>query len=69
VRVRIDEPRTGSRSTAHSFDIRPRSFCVMVAVKDPTGTSIPLLVPRAETGDREALLAIGHPFFRSTCRP
>ena len=32
VTVRIDRSLTESRSTAQSFDIRRRSFCVLVAV-------------------------------------
>jgi hypothetical protein len=37
VTVRIDESRTTTRSTAHSFDIRRKSFCLLVATRDPTG--------------------------------
>lgn len=48
---------------AHSFDIRRRSFCLLVAPEDPSGTPVPLLVLRADPDEREVLLAIGHPFF------
>ena len=65
VTVRVDESLTTARSTAHSFDIRRRSFCLLVARADPAGQAIPLLVLRANPDEREALLAIGHPFFPS----
>jgi hypothetical protein len=63
VTVRVDESRSRSRSTAHSFDIRRRSFCLLVAREDPIGEPVPLLVIRADPGEREALLSIGHPYF------
>lgn len=63
VTVRSDESRVSVRSTAHAFDIRRRPFCLLVAVADPAGNPAPLLVLRADGGEREALLSIGHPFF------
>jgi hypothetical protein len=63
VTVRVDYSLTRTRSTAWSFDIRRRSFCLLVAVEEPTGKPVPLLVLRADPGEREALLSIGHPFF------
>jgi YjbR len=63
VTVRIDQPRTGTRSTAYSFDVRQRSFCLLVAVADPTGRAVPLLRLCADPDERQALLSIGHPFF------
>jgi hypothetical protein len=63
VTVRSDASRVAVRSTAHSYDIRRRPFCLLVAVLDPAGTSAPLLVLRADEGDREALLSIGPPYF------
>jgi YjbR len=54
-----------ARSTAQSFDIRRRSFCLLVAREDPAGKPVPLLVLCAGPGEREALLATGHPFFAS----
>ncbi|MGB9113537.1 MAG: MmcQ/YjbR family DNA-binding protein [Acidimicrobiales bacterium] len=63
VTVRIDESLTRTRSTAQSFDIRRRSFCLLVAKEGPTGNSIPLLVLRADPDERDALLSIGRPFF------
>ena len=62
VTVRVDAPLTRTRSTAHSFDIRRRSFCLLVATEGPTGKHVPLLVLRARPDDREALLSIGRPF-------
>jgi hypothetical protein len=62
VTVRVDESRTPTRSTAHSFDIRRRSFCLLVAVEGPTRAGVPLLVLRADD-ERDVLLASGHPFF------
>ena len=63
VTVRIDYSRTRARSTAQSFDIRRRSFCLLVAREGPTGKPIPLLVLRVDFEERDALLSIGHPFF------
>ncbi len=65
VTVRLDESRTRARSTAHSFDIRRRSFCLLVATEGATGESVPLLVLRVHPDDREALRSIGHPYFAS----
>jgi hypothetical protein len=63
VTVRVDYSRTRTRSTAHSFDIRRRSFCLLVAREGRTGESVPILVLRADPDEREALLSIGHRFF------
>jgi predicted DNA-binding protein (MmcQ/YjbR family) len=63
VTVRVDEPRTSARSTAHSFEIRRRSFCLLVAREGSTRRSVPLLVLRADPEEREALLSTGHPFY------
>jgi hypothetical protein len=63
VTVRVDASLTRARSTAHSFDIRRRSFCLLVARAGPSGKPIPLLVLRADPDERDALLCIGHPFF------
>jgi hypothetical protein len=65
VTVRVDYSLIRARSTAHSFDIRRRSFCLLVAVEKPTGKSVPLLVLRVDPDDREALLSVGDPFFPS----
>jgi YjbR len=63
VTVRVDDSLTPARSTAHSFDIRRRSFCLLVARGDSAGKPVPLLVLRAGPAERDALLSIGHPFF------
>jgi YjbR len=63
VTVRVDYSLTTTRSTALSFDIRRRSFCLLVAREGRTGKPVPLLVLRADPDEREALLAIGRPFF------
>ncbi len=63
VTVRVDYSLTRTRSTAQSFDIRRRSFCLLVATESSAGKSRPLLVLRADPDEREALLSIGHPFF------
>jgi predicted DNA-binding protein (MmcQ/YjbR family) len=65
VTVRIDASQSRARSTAHSFDVRRRSFCLLVASEDPAGKPVPLLVLRADPDEREVLLSIGHPFFAS----
>jgi predicted DNA-binding protein (MmcQ/YjbR family) len=62
---RVDGSRTRARSAAHSFDVRRRSFCLLVAREDSTGKPVPLLVLRAGPEEREALLSTGHPFFAS----
>lgn len=63
VTVRVDHSLKRTRSTAFSFDIRRRSFCLLVAVESRTGRTIPLLVLRTDVDEREALLSHGHPYF------
>ena len=65
VTVRVDYSLTRARSTAQSFDVRRRSFCLLVAVEDRNGKPVPLLVLRASPGEREALLSTGRPLFAS----
>jgi hypothetical protein len=65
VTVRVDPSLSEARSTAHSFDIRRRSFCLLVAREGATGRPVPLLVLRADPHERDVLLSIGHPFFAS----
>ena len=65
VTVRTDDSQVSERSTAWSFDIRQRSFCLLVAVADPAGRAVTLVVLRADPEERRALLATGHPFFPS----
>jgi hypothetical protein len=63
VTVRVDASLIRSRSTAHSFEIRRRSFCLLVAIEGRSGVPVPLLVLRADPDERDVLLSIGHPFF------
>jgi hypothetical protein len=63
--VRVDLSLASARSTAHSFEVRRRSFCLLVAREDSTGKPVPLLLLRADPGERKALLSTGHPFFAS----
>jgi hypothetical protein len=65
VTVRVDDSLTPARSTAWSFDIRRRSFCLLVAREGSAGQPVPLLVLRAGPEEREALLSTGYPFFAS----
>jgi predicted DNA-binding protein (MmcQ/YjbR family) len=65
VTVRIDESRVPERSTALSYDIRRRSFCLLVAWQDAADKLVPLIVLRASPEERKALLSTGHPFFPS----
>jgi hypothetical protein len=65
VTVRVDTSLIKARSTAHSFDIRRRSFCLLVALEGPTGKPVPIVVLRADPNERDALLSIGHPFYAS----
>jgi hypothetical protein len=65
VTVRVDASSVTTRSTAHSFEIRRRSFCLLIALKGANGESVPQLVLRADPGQRHALLSVGHPFYRS----
>ncbi len=63
VTMRVDASLIRARSTAHSFEVRRRSFCLLMAVQGPTGKPVPLLVLRADPDERDVLLSIGHPFF------
>jgi predicted DNA-binding protein (MmcQ/YjbR family) len=65
VTVRFDASLVTARSTAHSFDVRRRSFCLLIALEGAEGKSVPQLVLRADPHDREMLVSVGHPFYRS----
>jgi hypothetical protein len=65
VTVRVDESLSPARSTAWSFDIRRRSFCLLMAREGSAGQAVPLLVLRAGPEERAALLASGYPYFAS----
>ena len=62
VTVRVD-------GWAQSFDVRRRSFCLLVAREGRAGQPVPLLVLRADPDEREALLSIGRPFFAPRAGP
>lgn len=63
VTVRVDLPLVRTRSTAYSFDIRGRSFCLLVAREGPHGRPVPVLVLRAHPEELDVLLSVGGPFF------
>jgi len=65
VTVRVDESLSPARSTAYSFDVRRRSFCLLVARESPAGRAVPLIVVRARPHEREALLSAGYPYAAS----
>jgi hypothetical protein len=65
VTMRVDESLIAARSTAWSYEVRRRSFCLLVARADPAGEAVTVLVLRADSDERRALLAGGHPFFPS----
>ncbi len=65
VTERVDFSRVRSRSTAWSFDIRRRSFCLLIASEDTTGKPDTILVLRVEPDERDALLSIRHPYYTS----
>ena len=67
--MRVDASLIRARSTAYSFDIRRRSFCLLVATADAASRPVPLLVLRADPDDREALLSVGPPFFAPRAGP
>ena len=69
VTVRVDLSLSRARSTAYSFDIRRRSFCLLVARENSAGKPVTLLVLRADPDERDALLAMGHPFFAPRAGP
>lgn len=48
---------------AYAFEIRRRSFCLLVAPEGPDGVPVPLLAMRADPDEREVLIRMGHPFF------
>jgi predicted DNA-binding protein (MmcQ/YjbR family) len=65
VTVRTDESLVRARSTAQSFEIRRRSFCLLVARENSKGQPVPLLVLRADPDERKALVSMGYPFYAS----
>jgi predicted DNA-binding protein (MmcQ/YjbR family) len=65
VTERVDFPRVRTRSTAWSFDVRRRSFCMLVASEGTTGRPETIIVLRADPDERRALLSGGHPYYTS----
>ena len=49
--------------TGHRFLVRKRNFAHVFAIHDPDGAVRTLLAFRSPDEEREALLAVGHPFF------
>jgi hypothetical protein len=69
VTVRVDESRLPTRSTANSFEVRRRSFCLLVAKQGSTAEAVPLVVLRSDPYEREALLSLGRPYFTPRAGP
>jgi hypothetical protein len=59
----LPETTTKSDVWGHSFAIRRRIFCYLLAPVDPEGRASPMVILRADPMEREVLLAIGHPYF------
>ena len=53
----------GAHGAAHSFDIRRRSFCLLIVPDTPTEGMVAILLFCASPDEREMFLAMGHPFF------
>ena len=49
--------------TGHRFLVRKRNFAHVFALHGPDGQARTLLAVRSPDEEREALLAVGHPFF------
>lgn len=58
-------PETTLRSDrwAHAYEIRRRIFAILASPNDTDGNPVPIVSCRADPAEREALLAIGHPYF------
>ena len=69
VTVRFDQSRVEWRSAAYSFDVRRRSFCLLIATADTSGTAVPRIVLRVHPDDRDTLVSIGHPYYPSRAGP
>lgn len=65
VTVRVDQPRVKWRSAAYSFDVRRRSFCLLIASEGATGAPASRLVLRVHPDDRDVLVSIGPPYCAS----
>lgn len=69
VTVHVDLARSRSRSASHSFYIRRRSFCLLIAGEGAHGKPVSQLVLRADPVDCDALTSMGHPFYSSRAGP
>ena len=58
-------PETSLRTDAwaHAYEIRRKMFAILATAPDPSGRPVPLLAFHPDPEEREALLAMGHPFF------
>jgi hypothetical protein len=63
VTVREDVSHKPERSTAYSFDIRGKSFCLLVARAGPGGAPKSMIVLRSDPDEGQALLSLGEPYF------
>ncbi len=63
--VRVHRSAVPSRSTAYSFDVRRKSFALLLAVRRGAGSPIPQLIVRVDSSDRDSLVAVGRPFYPS----
>lgn len=55
----------GEAGAASSFDVRRRSFCLLIEPDAPADQTVAFLVFCASPEDREMLLAMGHPYFET----
>jgi hypothetical protein len=53
----------GAQGVAYSFDIRRRSFCLLIVADAPADATVPILLFSASPDEREVYLAMGHPYF------
>jgi hypothetical protein len=67
--VRVDDSLIRKRSTAYSFDIRRRSFCLLLATEGSTGRAVPLLVLRARPGERSVTFLLYRRPIRAVGKP
>lgn len=70
-RICLGLPETTLRSDhwAHAFEIRRKVFAFLLSPENPEGDAVPILVVRADPLEREALVAIGHPYFGTRSGP
>jgi len=59
----LPEVEESSDRWAHRFTVHRRVVAYVFSVEDPRGTAPTMLVCNAESDERAALLATGHPYF------